>query len=118
MLEIAIALIIGFALEYGVREWISRQRHQAERRREPAITPAPNRGKNRGCSAETGNSGLAQDCVVVNAAECELVSPCISGKCREILRKCREGIIQARRKDAQFQPFGRRSPYSGEQGEI
>jgi hypothetical protein len=64
MLEIAIALIIGFALEYGVREWISRQRHQAERRREPAITPAPNRGKNRGCSAETGNSGLAQDCVV------------------------------------------------------
>jgi hypothetical protein len=33
LLEIAIALIIGFALGYGVREWISRQRHQAERRR-------------------------------------------------------------------------------------
>jgi hypothetical protein len=29
----AIALIIGFALGYGVRAWISYQRHQAERRR-------------------------------------------------------------------------------------
>jgi len=31
-MEIAIALIIGFALGYGIREWISR-RHHAERRR-------------------------------------------------------------------------------------
>jgi len=26
-MEIAIALIIGFALGYGIREWISRRRH-------------------------------------------------------------------------------------------
>jgi hypothetical protein len=32
-LEIVIALIIGFALGYGIREWISRRRRQAERRR-------------------------------------------------------------------------------------
>jgi hypothetical protein len=32
-MEIAIALIVGFALGYGVREWISRRRRQAERRR-------------------------------------------------------------------------------------
>ena len=32
-MEIAIALIIGFALGYGIREWISRRRHQAEKRR-------------------------------------------------------------------------------------
>jgi hypothetical protein len=30
MLEIAIALVVGFALGYGVRAWISYQRHQAE----------------------------------------------------------------------------------------
>jgi len=29
MLEIAIALIVGFALGYGVPEWVSRRRHQA-----------------------------------------------------------------------------------------
>jgi len=33
MLQIAIALIVGFALGYGVREWISRRRRQAERQR-------------------------------------------------------------------------------------
>ena len=33
MLEIAIILIVGFALGYGVREWVSRRRHQAERQR-------------------------------------------------------------------------------------
>ena len=33
MLEIAIALIVGFALGYGVREWVSRRRRQAERQR-------------------------------------------------------------------------------------
>jgi hypothetical protein len=33
MLEIAIAFIIGVALGYGIREWISRRRRQAERRR-------------------------------------------------------------------------------------
>jgi hypothetical protein len=32
MLQIAIALIIGFALGYGVREWVSRRRRQAEAR--------------------------------------------------------------------------------------
>jgi len=32
-MEIVIALIIGFAAGYGVREWISRQRRQAERQR-------------------------------------------------------------------------------------
>ena len=30
MLETAIALIVGFALGYGVREWLSRRRRQAE----------------------------------------------------------------------------------------
>jgi len=30
MLEIAIILIVGFALGYGVREWILRRRRQAE----------------------------------------------------------------------------------------
>src|SRR5262249_34185645 len=33
MLETAIALIVGFAIGYGVREWRSRRRRQAERRR-------------------------------------------------------------------------------------
>src|SRR5262245_548636 len=33
MLEIAIALIVGFALGYGVREWVSRRRRQAARER-------------------------------------------------------------------------------------
>jgi len=33
MLEIAIVLIVGFGLGYGVREWISRRRRQAERQR-------------------------------------------------------------------------------------
>jgi hypothetical protein len=33
MLEIAIAVVIGFALGYGVREWISRRRQQAARAR-------------------------------------------------------------------------------------
>jgi hypothetical protein len=33
MLETAITLIVGFALGYGVREWLSRRRRQAERRR-------------------------------------------------------------------------------------
>jgi hypothetical protein len=32
-MEIIIALIIGFALGYGVREWISRRRREAERQR-------------------------------------------------------------------------------------
>src|SRR5437588_7688290 len=33
MLEIAIPLIVGFALGYGVREWISYRRHQQARER-------------------------------------------------------------------------------------
>jgi hypothetical protein len=33
MLEFAIVLIVGFGLGYGVREWVSRRRHQAERER-------------------------------------------------------------------------------------
>ena len=33
MLEIAIILIVGFALGYGAREWVSRRRRQAERQR-------------------------------------------------------------------------------------
>jgi hypothetical protein len=32
-METAIALIVGFALGYGVREWVSRRRREAERRR-------------------------------------------------------------------------------------
>jgi hypothetical protein len=31
MLEITIGLIVGFALGYGVREWISQQRRRAVR---------------------------------------------------------------------------------------
>jgi len=31
MLETAIVLIVGFGLGYGVREWLSRRRRQAER---------------------------------------------------------------------------------------
>ena len=41
MLEIAIALIVGFALGYGVREWVSRRRRQAERQRRTLWGPAP-----------------------------------------------------------------------------
>jgi hypothetical protein len=37
MLETAIALIVGFALGYGVREWLSRRRRQAERQRREAF---------------------------------------------------------------------------------
>jgi hypothetical protein len=33
MFELAIAMIIGFALGYGVREWISYQRRQAASQR-------------------------------------------------------------------------------------
>ena len=33
MLETAIVLIVGFALGYGVREWVSRRRRQVERKR-------------------------------------------------------------------------------------
>ena len=33
MLETAIALIVGFAIGYGVREWLSRRRHRVERHR-------------------------------------------------------------------------------------
>jgi hypothetical protein len=33
MLEIVISLIIGFALGYGVREWVFRRHRQAEQRR-------------------------------------------------------------------------------------
>jgi hypothetical protein len=36
MLETAITLIVGFALGYGVREWLSRRRRQAERQRRQA----------------------------------------------------------------------------------
>src|SRR5215831_449671 len=36
MLESAIILIVGFALGYGVREWLSRRRRQAERQRRQA----------------------------------------------------------------------------------
>jgi hypothetical protein len=33
MFELSVAVIIGFALGYGAREWISFQRHQAVRQR-------------------------------------------------------------------------------------
>jgi type II secretory pathway pseudopilin PulG len=36
MLETAIVLIVGIALGYGVREWLSRRRRQAERQRRQA----------------------------------------------------------------------------------
>src|SRR5262245_40105911 len=36
MLETAIVLIVGFAVGYGVREWLSRRRRQAERERRKA----------------------------------------------------------------------------------
>jgi len=32
-MEIVIALIVGFGVGYGVREWVSRRRHQAEKER-------------------------------------------------------------------------------------
>jgi hypothetical protein len=35
MLEIAITLIVGFALGYGVREWAFRRDHSQQRRRRP-----------------------------------------------------------------------------------
>ena len=35
MLEIAISLIVGFALGYGVREWAFRQDRSQQRRRRP-----------------------------------------------------------------------------------
>jgi hypothetical protein len=38
MLEIAIALIVGFALGYGFREWISRRRRQAKRQRRSSLS--------------------------------------------------------------------------------
>jgi hypothetical protein len=41
MLEMAIVLIVGFALGYGVREWVSRHRRQAERRRRTLWGPPP-----------------------------------------------------------------------------
>jgi hypothetical protein len=41
MLEIAIVLIVGFALGYGVREWVSRRRRQAERQRHTLWGPPP-----------------------------------------------------------------------------
>ncbi len=34
ILDLTMALTVGFALGYGVREWISRRRRQAERRRQ------------------------------------------------------------------------------------
>ena len=43
MLEIAIALIVGFGLGYGVREWVSRRRRQAERRGRALWGPPPGR---------------------------------------------------------------------------
>jgi len=33
MLEVAIVLIVGFGLGYGVREWVSRRRRRAGRQR-------------------------------------------------------------------------------------
>jgi hypothetical protein len=35
MLEIAITLIVGFVLGYGVREWASRREDSQQRRRRP-----------------------------------------------------------------------------------
>jgi hypothetical protein len=35
-METAIALIVGFAIGYGFREWLSRRRRQAERERRQA----------------------------------------------------------------------------------
>ncbi len=34
ILDLTMALTVGFALGYGVREWISRRRRQGERRRQ------------------------------------------------------------------------------------
>jgi len=41
MLEIAIILIVGFALGYGVREWAFRQDHSQQRRRRSFWGEAP-----------------------------------------------------------------------------
>jgi hypothetical protein len=41
MLETAIVLIVGFALGYGVREWISRRRRQVEKQRRALWGPPP-----------------------------------------------------------------------------
>ena len=40
IMEIVIALIIGFALGYGIREWMSRKRRQAERKHR-GLPPVP-----------------------------------------------------------------------------
>jgi integrase len=41
MLEIAIFLIVGFGLGYGIREWVSRRRRRAERQRRALWEPPP-----------------------------------------------------------------------------
>src|SRR5262245_14078001 len=59
MLQIAIALIIGFALGYGVREWVSRRRRQAERESDVPLaagtfrSAARSKGRARGTSLLT-----------------------------------------------------------------
>jgi hypothetical protein len=50
---------------------------------------------------------LAED-----AVRCEPVSPCIFGKCREILPKCREEISGAPLKTARCHKLECDSPYS------
>jgi hypothetical protein len=52
------------------------------------------------------------NCVVADAVGFEPVSPCIFGKCREILTKCREAIIVARLKADASQEVGCDSPYA------
>ena len=74
MLEIAIALIVGFALGYGVREWISYRRHQAaaERRRDRG-NGRRKRGRSafrgtpaRRAASPQGRLTRARDCAVPN----------------------------------------------------
>jgi len=57
MLEIAITLIVGFALGYGVREWAFRRDHSQQRRRRPFWGEARSGGRLAQIS-----SGMAGEC--------------------------------------------------------
>ena len=50
ILDLTMALTVGFALGYGVREWISRRRRQGERRRQGLGGGLPTTGRARSLS--------------------------------------------------------------------
>ena len=67
---------------------------------------------NAACSRKASVIRDSRNCVVADAVGFEPVSPCIFGKCREILPKCRETAIVPRRKAIRSHKLGWRSPYS------